>query len=255
MVLIVLAVHAFLIKKSGMNSMGDWIQLISTQLAATGLIIFVTVVLFSADIFSEDYSLGTIKMLFVRPQKRILILMSKLGASFSILIFLSLIALVISAVINTFLFDAPLLNQYIPYETNTGEAVEKSYILYTIQMFLANIVEIGIYIFIASMLAIIFKHSSVAIIICLVGHFAISPILSSLYIAFSNLDLSKLILLENIVKSIPYIVFYNTDLSKYIINVPNSLETSIWFSIAVLSAYVALFLFISYKIYCKRDVY
>ena len=241
MVLIVLAVHAFLIKKSGMDDMGDWVQLISTQLAATGFIILVMVLMFSADIFSEDYSLGTIKMLFVRPQKRIL--MSKLLASFTILIFLLLIVFAVSFLINTFLFDAPLLNQYIPYTADSGETIEKPYIVYTIQIFLATLVQASVYIFMASMLAIIFKHSSVAIIICLVAHFIASPILSLISFLFKN------------TKFLSYVLFYNTDLSQYINNGSNNWGTSIWFSIAVLSVYVALFLFISYKIYCKRDVY
>ena len=229
-ILITLLVHAIVIKQLAVSDIVDWITLIKTQFAATGFIIFLTVILFSADIFSEDYLLGTVKMLFVRPQKRVLIFISKLATSFIILISLSLIVLVISFLINTFLFNVPLLGQYI----SDGQ----SYISYIIKIFLASIVEIGIYIFIASMLAIIFKHSSVVIIICLVARFASSPILSILT-SF-----------ENIKKIVPYVLFYNTDLSKYIND-----SSKIWFSIVVLLVYVALFVFISYKMYCKRDVY
>ncbi len=242
MVVVVLLFHALLIAK-GMANIGDWIPLIKTQLAATGFIIFVMVLMFSADVFSEDYSLGTVKMLFVRPQKRVLILLSKLAAIFTISVFLLLIVFVLSFLINTFIFDAPLLNKYIPYVADSGETIQKSYIVYIIQIFLATLVQISIYIFMASMLAIIFKHSSVAIIICLVAHFIASPILDLLSFLFKN------------TKMLSYVLFYNTDLSQYINNGSNSWGTSIWFSIAVLSAYVALFLFVSYKMYCKRDVY
>lgn len=242
-VLIVLFSHAYLVTKGNMIDIGDWIQLMKTQLDSTVFVIFVMVIMFSADTFSEDYTLGTIKMLFVRPKKRVSIFISKLASSFIILIFLLLIVLVVSALLNTFLFDAPLLNQHMSYDADSGESVEKSYIFYIIQMFLAHIVEVGIYIFIASMIAIILKHSSVAIIICLIANFAVAPILSLLSI------------FENIGKFVPYVLFYNTDLSQYINNGSNYLDTSIWFSITILLVYVALFLFISYKVYCKRDVY
>ena len=207
-----------------------------------GMMILVTVfsVLVCCDIFCEEYSLKTLKILFARPNKRENIWLAKIFSSVLIFILFSLLVIFISCVLNCFFYDHGQKNQVIFYFNDSGRIVQKTYLVYFLQMFFSRIFEGIGYIFLTAMCAVIFKNASISMMISLLSIFGANALIT---------------IFESKTELVKYILFYNNDLSQYLNHGTTYWNTSLTFSAIVSLAYYFVFLFSGCYVFKKQDVF
>lgn len=204
------------------------------------IIITIMTIILCCDIFCEDYSLRTIKLLFTRPNKRRDIWISKLLSTIIIFLVMSFVLMVTSIIINMFLYNCLESRQSIIYLNDYGKIVEKSYFVYLLQNYLTIFVEAVGYILLTAVCSVLFKNSSIATTISVVGLFG-SSIVISIY--------------EQKIELLKYSLFYNIDLSQYLNCGGNYWETTILFSVLIIVLHYLLFFLVGNQVYCKQEIY
>lgn len=192
-------------------------------------------VIAAASIVASEFSQGTIKMLLSRPVKRWKILTSKYITSLLYALVLSIIALIGNVVAGYIFFDS---GSGAMLAVRGGEVVEVSYWGRVLALYGLQYIGIMVFTTFAFMIGSVFRTSSLAIGL-------------SIFLMFMGPNIVYFLRNYEITK---YIMFTHTDLTGYITG--NMFISGItWpLSAAVLTAYVVLFLFISYWSFTKRDV-
>jgi ABC-2 type transport system permease protein len=192
-------------------------------------------VIAAASIVASEFSQGTIKMLLSRPVKRWKILTSKYVTSILYALFLSVVAIIATAIAGYLLFDSSggtLLSVV------DGKVIEESYWGKVLTLYGLQFVSIFIYTTFAFMIGSVFRSSSLAIGLSIFLMFAGSNIVYFL----RDYEIAK------------YILFTHTELTMYETGFTLVEGITMPFSVAVLSVYVVLFLIISYLTFTKRDI-
>lgn len=204
------------------------------------IIITIMTIMICCDVFCEDYSLRTIKLLFTRPNKRRDLWISKILSIIIIFWVMSFVLMVTSSIINMLLYDCFESRQSIIYLNNYGKIVEKSYFVYLLENYLTIFLEAIGYILLTAVCAVLFKNSSVATTISVVALLG-SSIVISIY--------------EQKMELLKYSLFYNIDLSQYLNCGENYWKTTVLFSAMIIILHYLLFFFIGNRIYCKQEIY
>ena len=197
-------------------------------------------ILICCDIFCEEYSLKTLKMVFTRPNKRSEIWLVKILTTIILFIIFSFIIIITSCLINSFLYDSSQVNQSILYLNDKGLVIQKSYMLYMLQTYLCGIFEGLGYILLTALCTVLFKNASITMAISLVMLFG-SNIFISMY--------------EQKFEWIKYILFYNSDLSQYLNNGVAFWKTTFGYSFVVSVVYYIIFFVAGSIIYSKQEIY
>ena len=204
------------------------------------IIAVVLIIILVSDLFCEEYSVKTLKMLFVRPNKRGDIWLSKIISASIMFVIYSLLIVITSLLIHMFLYDIGQSNQFVVYMSADGVVEKKHYIIYFLQQYLCSLLEGAGYIFLTAMCAVAFKNAAAATTVSLIGVMGANTI-----IAF----------LEEKTEWVKYVLFYNNDLSQYLNGETTYWHTTVPFSIIVTIVYYAIFLVCSRLIFTKREVY
>ncbi|MBP3963823.1 ABC transporter permease [Paenibacillus lignilyticus] len=207
---------------------------------STNFVILITLftVIVAGDSMAGEFSSGTIKLLLIRPNSRLKILLSKYVSMIMFGITLLIILSIVSILINGALFgfghiDLPLL------EVNAdGAVVERNMVANLLQTYLYKGVSTIMFVTIAFMISTAFRSSAMAIGFSLFAMFA-GTIATEFLRSYAW---SK------------YILFANMDLTAYLSGSPYQEGMTLTFSVAVLSVYFIVFNLVAWLVFTKRDV-
>ncbi|RKD73377.1 ABC-2 type transport system permease protein [Sinobaca qinghaiensis] len=204
------------------------------------LTMFVTLftVIAATSSVAGEFTNGTIKLLLIRPVKRWMILLSKLIVSLFYAAGL-LLLLFVTAYLAGGLFFGFQSPQLTTLYIDNGQVVEQSMaasIWAGYGLAMVNLVMMTIFAF---MIAAIFRNSSIAIGLTIFLMFAGTNVV----VFLSQYDWAK------------YILFANTDLRMYFgTGEPLIDGMTLGFSIVILAIYFAVFAFLTFFVFSKRDV-
>src|SRR5699024_624854 len=196
-------------------------------------------IIVASGIVANEHRWGTIKLLLIRPITRTTILFSKYV---SVLLFT--LTITVALVIGLFLVGLPLFgfegsSPKILITTSDGSLELVSLYKEIFAMFAYPFIEIIILATLAFMISTIFKNNAMALATTLFFLFTRQQI----YLWFEKYSWSK------------FILFAHTDLSQYsIAGTPMVDGGTLPFSLIVIAVYYALFLFLAWIIFAKRDV-
>lgn len=200
-----------------------------------GSIVLLLTVIAAAGIVAVEFSQGTIKMLLARPVKRWKILTSKFVAVNLFGVLLMVTGYVLTIVCAYLLFDTGAGKAL---EWNGRDVVEVSIWgkgLYLLLLSFGNVFIISVFAF---MIGCVFRSSSLAIGLSLFIYFSGSMVVAML----SKYEIAK------------YLLFTHMDLTQFDTGMMLVEDLTMPFSLAVVSVYMLVFLFISYGTFIKRDV-
>lgn len=178
----------------------------------------------SSNIVTQEFTLGTIKFLMIRPVSRSKILFSKYVTVLSLIVLFLLILFVLS------LFTGGVLFGFHTLPTDDVAGIVKS--------FLYSSIEIVIFATFAFMLSVLSRSNSLAMGLSI-----------PLYLmgGLSNAFISRYAWSK-------YSLFVNLNLDMYDMGVPYKPGMTLGFSLAVLAVYYVLFLAIAFLVFKKRDI-
>ncbi len=205
-----------------------------------GVVTFVGLfaIIVAAGIVASEFSWGTIKLLLIRPISRTKILLSKyltvllFGASMLVILF------IFSILLGLILFGVGDQAPHLAYVN--GEVQEQSIVVYLIKTYLLKTIDVLMMATMAFMISAVFRSSSLAIGI-------------SLFLLFMGANATALVAMK--FDWAKYSLFANTDLTQYTGEMQPLVEgMTMSFSIIMLLIYFAIFLFLAFFVFNKRDV-
>ncbi|MCM3088563.1 ABC transporter permease [Bhargavaea ginsengi] len=199
---------------------------------ATLAMLFAIIV--AAGIVATEFSDGTIKMLLARPVKRWKVLTSKFAATALFGALLTLIGFVVSVAMAYILFSPDAGAEL---AVRSGEVSEVSVWTLTLYHLLLAFVNVIVYTTFAFMIGSVFRSGALAIGL-------------SLFIYFTGNTVSALLSRYEIAKYL----FFSHDLVALAQGMTFIEDVTLPFAAAVLVAYAAVFLVVSYLVFSKRDV-
>jgi ABC-2 type transport system permease protein len=209
-------------------------------MSAAEMVVLITLftVIVAGDSMAGEFSTGTIKLLLIRPARRLKIMASKYIAMIQFGLLLLLLLFVTSVLTNGLLYefgdlDLPLLDF-----DSSGQIVEKSMMATLWQTYLLNGVATIMYVTMAFMISTVFRSSALAIGFSIFALFASMMLMEVL----QPYDWSKYLLLANL------------DLTQYFHGKPYQEGMTLTFSVVMLSIYYLLFNFTSWLVFTRRDV-
>lgn len=195
-------------------------------------------IIIAGGIVASEFTWGTIKLLLIRPIKRVKILGAKYIAV--ILFGLMLLALLFgySALLGSLLFGLP--EKAIPYlYYYNGTVEEQSMGLHLIAYYGLKSINMLMLATMAFMISAVFRNSSLAIGL-------------SLFLMFMGGQVTRLIAMKY--DWAKYSLFANTDLLQYFEGVPMVQGMTLGFSIMIIFIYFLLFQVLAFYVFNKRDV-
>jgi len=205
------------------------------------LIMLVTIltVVVAADMIAAEFTWGTIKLLLVGPASRLKIMLGKYVSTLIFALLLLAILFVAAFAAGGILqgFDG-LSNPHLSVGAD-GLVQESSMIVNSLEKYGYSIVSLIMYVTLAFAISAAFRSSTMAIafslLFMLVGN--------TLTMILSGYEWSK------------YLLFANIDLTQYLPGgTPIRPEMTLGFSITMLVAYYAVFQFVSWLLFTRRDV-
>lgn len=214
----------------------------------TMLMISLLMVIIAGSSISTEISKGTIKFLLFTPNKRWKVLVSKIISAILILVVLTLILSLLSTIIGNIFFKE---NGSAYVYSSHGEVKVLSNVTYNVLYFLAQDIDILVYMFFAFMLSVLTRNTALSVgvsIACYIGSGTIMQLINYYisadwvkFIPFNNLGLADKIFANN--------------LSYTMQNMPGvSNGISIGFSCGVLVVCVILMIITMFDSFNKRDI-
>lgn len=195
-------------------------------------------IIISAGIVASEFNWGTIKLLLIRPINRSKILASKY---LTILLFALLmlgILFVFSAILGAILFGMP--DKVVPYlNYYNGQVTEQNIVVHLLIYYGLSSIDTIMLATMAFMISSVFRNSSLAIGL-------------SIFLLFTGASFTTLLAMK--FSWAKYILFANTNLSLYFEGTPMLEGMTMSFSIIMLLIYFAIFQFLAFFIFKKRDV-
>ncbi len=181
---------------------------------------------------------GTIKMLIIRPYKRWKILTAKILSTLIVSVGLTIVCLLLLLVLGSLLFGYSLSAPPVISVFNGAHVLELSAfgeLLINISMMIVSMV---IYTLISTLFSAVFKSRTAAVLVSL---------LLNIFGGILSLALGWW-------EPFRYFIFNNTELFMYFGTGPNLLDMTFGFSFAVCVIYCAVFGFLTYYLFTKRDL-
>ena len=209
-------------------------SLIINPVGVGSLVVLLTVIA-AAGIVASEFSQGTIKMLLTRPISRWKIMTSKYVTVLLFGVLLMCIGFAVTIISAYILFPSGV-GQELKWDGNAVVPVSVwGHGLYMLVLSFANVIITATFAF---MIGSVFRSNGMAIGL-------------SLFIFFTGNTIVLLLSQYDIVK---YLVFTHMNLTMYETNSVFVDGISMPFSLAVLAAYLVVFLVISYTVFTKRDI-
>ncbi|MFK5710454.1 MULTISPECIES: ABC transporter permease [Bacillaceae] len=212
----------------------------SAMLSFSGLIEMVIIfsIVIAADMVAGEYSIGTMKLLLIRPHSRSKILLSKYIAVALFAFFMLILLVVFGYGTNALFYGMGNTHVKDLFLNHQGEIVQLNVLTQAIKMYGLSIFPIMSYVTLAFTVSTILRNNALAVGISLF----IMIVGNSMMEAAAKVSWLK------------YLPFANSDISLYIFHVPARPEMTLGFSISVLLAYIFMLSLISWVVFRKRDV-
>ncbi|MEH7437542.1 ABC transporter permease [Neobacillus drentensis] len=196
------------------------------------------IIIVAAGIVASEFNWGTIKLLLIRPINRTKILLSKYLTVLLYAIFMLSILFVFSTVLGAILFGMP--DEAVSYlNYNNGQVTEQNIVVHLLIYYGLSSIDMIMLVTMAFMISSVFRNSSLAIGL-------------SLFLLFTGGQFTTLLAMK--FTWAKYILFANTDLMQYVEGSPLVEGMTLSFSLLMLLAYFALFQFLAFFVFKKRDV-
>ena len=213
------------------------------------LMVSLLMIIIAGSAISSEISKGTIKFVLFTPNKRWKILFAKVTSAILILLCLTIVLSLLSALIGNLCFEQAG-NDYI--YVKDGEVRILPYMNYVILYFLALCIDVLVYMFFAFMLSTVTRNTALSVglsVACYVG----SGIVMNIVNSYIKADWVKYIPFNNF--GIADKIFTNT-LSYTMMESVTSLlnNVSIWFSLGVLGVTTLLMIITMFDSFNKRDI-
>ena len=207
--------------------------------STTGIISIITLftIIVAATSVAGEFSWGTIKLLLIRPVNRSKILLSKYLSSLLFALTLLTLLFLFSLIFGSIIFGFDDLSQ--PYLTYTNGQVEgTSMLLHIISLYGYSAVDLLMMVTFAFMISSVFRSNALSIGL-------------SIFLMFTG---TQIVMLFSKYTWVKYILFANTNLMQYVDGVPIVEGMTMTFSIIMLAVYYAVFNFLSWFTFNKRDI-
>jgi ABC-2 type transport system permease protein len=191
----------------------------------------------AASSVSSEFSQGTIKYIMTRPISKASFLIAKYFTVLSFGLFLLAVLFFCSLGLGLIIFGNPETSPVLLIRD--GQVVEESQILYLIRYFLLSSVDILLVASLAFMISTVFRNNALALGFSLLLYFMGGTVTRLIAVKF---DWAK------------FSLFANTDLNSYFSGAPLIKGMTLTFSLSILAAYLACFLFVSFFTFYKRDI-
>ena len=196
------------------------------------------IIIISAGIVASEFNWGTVKLLLIRPINRTKILLSKYLTVLLFALFILAILFVFSTALGAILFGMP--DKAIPYlNYYNGQVTEQNIVVHLLIYYGLSSIDTMMLVTMAFMISSVFRNSSLAIGL-------------SLFLLFTGGQFTTLLSMK--FDWAKYILFANTDLMQYFEGTPMVEGMTLSFSVIMLLAYFALFQFLAFYVFKKRDV-
>jgi ABC-2 type transport system permease protein len=196
------------------------------------------IIIVAAGIVASEFNWGTIKLLLIRPINRTRILLSKYLTVLLYAIFMLAILFVFLTVLGAILFGMP--DEAVSYlNYNNGQVTEQNIVVHLLIYYSLSSIDMIMLVTMAFMISSVFRNSSLAIGL-------------SLFLLFTGGQFTTLLAMK--FTWAKYILFANTDLMQYVEGSPLVEGMTLSFSVLMLLAYFALFQFLAFFVFKKRDV-
>ncbi|WML59624.1 ABC transporter permease [Neobacillus sp. PS2-9] len=196
------------------------------------------IIIVAAGIVASEFNWGTIKLLLIRPINRTKILLSKYLTVLLYAIFMLSILFVFSTILGAILFGMP--DEAVSYlNYNNGQVTEQNIVVHLLIYYGLSSIDMIMLVTMAFMISSVFRNSSLAIGL-------------SLFLLFTGGQFTTLLAMK--FTWAKYILFANTDLMQYVEGAPLVEGMTLSFSVLMLLAYFALFQFLAFFVFKKRDV-
>ena len=210
--------------------------------AQFGIFLIVVVVMIAGTIVSEEFNKGTIKLLLVKPYTRNKILLAKAITTFIMIIFVIVVTIVMQILIGGIIFGFDSLSEPVAtYNFNTN-TIEETNIF--VNLGIQTLTQLPMIILLATLafaISTIFRNSTLAITISLLGYMA-GSIINQLAIAY-NLQFMK------------YFVTMNWDLNIYANGALPYIEgMNMTMSIIICIVYFLIMVIPTFIIFKKRNI-
>lgn len=198
----------------------------------------VFIIIISAGIVASEFNWGTIKLLLIRPINRTKILFAKYVTVQLFAIMMLAIMFIFSSLLGAILFGMP--DKAVPYlNYYNGHVTEQNMVVHLLIYYGLSSIDTIMLVTMAFMMSAVFRNSSLAIGL-------------SLFLLFTGGQFTALLAMK--FDWAKYILFANTDLMQYFEGTPLVEGMTIPFSIIMLVIYFALFQFLAFYVFQKRDV-
>ena len=196
------------------------------------------IIIVAAGIVASEFNWGTIKLLLIRPINRTKILLSKYLTVLLYAIFMLSILFVFSTILGAILFGMP--DEAVLYlNYNNGQVTEQNIVVHLLIYYGLSSIDMIMLVTMAFMISSVFRNSSLAIGL-------------SLFLLFTGGQFTTLLAMK--FTWAKYILFANTDLMQYVEGAPLVEGMTLSFSVLMLLAYFALFQFLAFFVFQKRDI-
>jgi len=196
------------------------------------------IIIVSAGIVASEFNWGTIKLLLIRPINRTKILLSKYLTVLLFAIFILAILFVFSTALGAILFGMP--DKAVPYLNYfNGQVTEQNIVVHLLIYYGLSSIDTIMLVTMAFMISSVFRNSSLAIGL-------------SLFLLFTGGQFTALLSMK--FDWAKYVLFANTDLMQYFEGTPMVEGMTLSFSVFMLLIYFALFQFLAFYVFKKRDV-
>jgi ABC-2 type transport system permease protein len=196
------------------------------------------IIIVAAGIVASEFNWGTIKLLLIRPINRTKILLSKYLTVLLYALFMLAILFIFSTVLGAILFGMP--DEAVSYlNYNNGQVTEQNIVVHLLIYYGLSSIDMIMLVTMAFMISSVFRNSSLAIGL-------------SLFLLFTGGQLTTLLAMK--FTWAKYLLFANTDLMQYVEGAPLVEGMTLSFSLLMLLAYFALFQFLAFFVFKKRDV-
>ncbi|EKN69901.1 ABC transporter [Neobacillus bataviensis LMG 21833] len=196
------------------------------------------IIIVSAGIVASEFNWGTIKLLLIRPINRTKILLSKYLTVLLYALFMLAILFVFSTALGAILFGMP--DKAVPYlNYYNGHVTEQNMVVHLLIYYGLSSIDTIMLVTMAFMISSVFRNSSLAIGL-------------SLFLLFTGGQFTALLSMK--FDWAKYILFANTDLMQYFEGTPMVEGMTLTFSVIMLLLYFALFQFLAFYVFKKRDV-
>ncbi|WHY76303.1 ABC transporter permease [Neobacillus sp. WH10] len=196
------------------------------------------IIIVSAGIVASEFNWGTVKLLLIRPINRTKILLSKYLTVLLFALFIMAILFVFSTALGAILFGMP--DKAIPYlNYYNGQVTEQNIVVHLLIYYGLSSIDTIMLVTMAFMISSVFRNSSLAIGL-------------SLFLLFTGAQFTTLLAMK--FDWAKYILFANTDLMQYFEGTPMVEGMTLSFSVIMLLVYFAIFQFLAFYVFKKRDV-